>query len=460
MPIRRLMSSALFCAALTAGAAEPPSEAADAAASDLPPDAPSVGAAPAAPMADIDAQIEVAKHEVQTGEYQDAEAQLTQTIAEIEHRTWRFDRSLADPLTLLGDALFGQGKYDEALPAYEHARHVIRVNDGLHAAAQVEVVYREAAALAAMGETAKANAREEYAYETLFRTYDRYDEAIVPGIMHLAAWYEQTSNVFAARNLYEYAVLIETRAHGATSPSLIAPLQGLARTYKQERYPANRSPNADDPFGPTAPGGFPAVTNPTITVNRFGLGEQALVQIVRITEANPQASPVDLAVAELNLADWYLLFDQDSRAVTLYVHARQTMRTKAGLTDDQVAAYFKPPQAIWLPIAEPLAPSVRTNPTEGYVEVSYTLTEHGECTDLKTIDSKPAGLMDIKVRRGLRVARFRPQFNGDMPVAAPNMIYRHTFTYYPRAPEQGSHTQMPAQNTDEEEDGTEPDKGA
>ena len=40
-------------------------------------------------------------------------------------------------------------------------------------------------------------------------------------------------------------------------------------------------------------------------------------------------------------------------------------------------------------------------------------------------------MMDIKVRRGLRVARFRPRFEGDNPVAAPDQIYRHTFTYYP-----------------------------
>jgi TonB family protein len=455
------MSSALFCAALTAGAAEPPSDAANTTASAEPATAPGAGA-PASAMAEIDAQIDVAKHQVQTGEYQDAEAQLTATIAEIERRTWRYDRALAQPLTLLGDALYGQGKFDQALPTYEQARHVIRVNDGLHAAAQIEVVYREAATLAAMGETAKANAREEYAYETLFRTYDRYDEAIVPGIMHLATWYEQTGNVFAARNLYDYAVLVESRAHGDNSPTLIPPLQGLARTYREERYPPNRSPEAEDPFGPTAPGGFPTVANPTPTVNRFGLGEQALVRIVRITAANPQASPVDLAVAELNLADWYLLFDQDARATTLYVHARQIMRTQAGLTENQIAAYFVPPQAIWLPIAEPLAPSVRANPTEGFVEVSYTLTEHGECIDLKTIDSSPAGLMDTKVRRGLRVARFRPQFNGDTPVAAPNMIYRHTFTYYPSTPPAapGSHTQTPAQKTDAETDEAETDKGA
>jgi tetratricopeptide (TPR) repeat protein len=474
MPIRRLMSSALFFATLAASAAEAPSNTVDgpsaSVAAEAPSDAvgaepsasvgvaPGVDALPAPAMADIDAQIETAKHQIQTAEYQDAETQLKASIAEIEHRTWRYDRALAQPLVLLGDALSAQGKFSEALPAYEQARHVIRVNDGLHTPAQIETVYRESATLAAMGEMVKANAREEYAFETLVRAYDRYDEALVPGIMHLAQWYEKTLNVFAARNLYDYAVVIETRAHGDNSPTLIAPLEGQARTYREERYPSYHSAEGEDPFGPAAPGGYPTFTNQTITVNRFADGEKALAQVVRITASDPNASPLDLAVAELNLADWHLLFDHDQYATRLYVHARQVMRTKAGLTDDQIAAYFKPPQAIWLPIAEPMAPAVRSNPTEGYVEVSYTLTQRGECTDLKTVDSKPAGMMDTKVRRGLLVARFRPQFDGDTPVAAPNMIYRHTFTYYPheKAP---LHKQAAGHDSDAEEDDGKSDNG-
>jgi hypothetical protein len=43
-------------------------------------------------------------------------------------------------------------------------------------------------------------------------------------------------------------------------------------------------------------------------------------------------------------------------------------------------------------------------------------------------------MMDFKVRRGMRVARFRPRLDGDTPVASPNQVYRHTFTYYPSYP--------------------------
>jgi hypothetical protein len=295
----------------------------------------------------------------------------------------------------------------------------------------------------------------------LFRNHDKYDEALVPGVLRLAAWYEQTLNMFAARQLYEYAALIETRAHGEMDPSLIPPLQGLARTYREERFPAYRVPRTEDTLGMSGPGGFPANDRP-ITINRFGDGEQALVRIVRITQANPNAAPLDVALAELDLADWYLLFDNDERATTIYVHARQMMRSQGGLDDDQVAAYFTPPKPLWLPIPEnPPAPEVRANPTQGHVEVSYTLTARGECIDLHTVASQPEGLMDMKVRRGLRVARFRPQFAGDVPVDVTNLVYRHTFTYYPR-PEtpQPEQPRDPGKAPDEEQADAATNQGA
>jgi hypothetical protein len=79
-------------------------------------------------------------------------------------------------------------QFEEALPVYE-ARHVIRVTT-TYTHRQIDTVYRESATLAAMGDIVKANAREEYAYETLARATIG-TTALVPGIMHLAEWYEK-----------------------------------------------------------------------------------------------------------------------------------------------------------------------------------------------------------------------------------------------------------------------------
>jgi len=385
-------------------------------------------------------------------EYADAESQLQVIVTDLEHQTSRYDPSLVTPYTLLGDALNGEGKYKEALRAYEQAQHIARVTEGLHTPTQVDLIYREAATLEAEGQVDKANDRMEYAYDTLTRAYGPFSPSILPGLYKLAAWYEHSSNIFAARGLYERAVQIVARTSSELDPAMVPALRGLAATYRDERFPPN------EPYDPRqaqnqallGSSAMPSVGEPPgIVVNRFGPGEAALIQVVKITQANPDAKPMDLVIAELDLGDWYLLFDKANRATPVYVHARQLMRTKAELSDEQIEAYFKP-TVLYRPIPDgPPAPppALRTNPTEGHVEVSFTVNDDGGIGDLKTVSSEPDGMMDIKVRRGMRAARYRPRFAGDIPIAAANQVYRHTFVYYPQ-------NQTPEAKAGQKSDGT------
>jgi tetratricopeptide (TPR) repeat protein len=386
------------------------------------------------PGEDVGNRIAVAAHELDQKEYADAEQLLNGIVAELERTTSRYDPSLVHPLTMLGDALSGEAKYKEALRQYEQARHITRITNGLHTIDQIDLVYREANTLASMGKIERANDKQEYAYETLLRKYGPFSPSLIPGLYHLAAWYDRTSNIFAARGLYERAVDILARANGETDPSLIPALRGLANTYREERFPPWQLPEDKQPGVPLQYDLYESQGVAPVVVNRFGPGEVALLQIVKITAADPNAKPFDVALAELDLADWYLLFDKQARAVPVYVHARQIMRERVAMTDEQIAAYFGQPTVLYRPIPEnPPAPPepLRSNPTQGHIEVGYTVTEQGEVGDLKTLASEPEGLMDTKVRRGLRVSRFRPRFEGDNPVASPNQVYRQTFTYYP-----------------------------
>ena len=399
------------------------------------------GAAPTsavvAPNADMGNRITHAIMLLNSHEYADAESQLQTIVSDLEHETSRYDPSLVTPYTLLGDALKGEGKYKEALRAYEQGQHIARVTEGLHTPTQVDLVYREAETLVAEGQVDKANDRQEYAYETLVRAYGPFSPSILPGLYKLAAWYERSSNIFLARGLYERAVQIIARTSSELDPAMVPALRGLATTYRDERFPPNEpyDPRQQQNQALLGSSAMPTVGDmPAIVVNRFGPGEAALIQVVKITQANPAAKPMDLVAAELDLGDWYLLFDKANRATPVYVHARQLMRTKAELTDEQIEAYFKP-TVLYRPIPDgPPAPppALRSNPTEGHVEVSFTVNDDGSIGDLKTVSSEPDGMMDIKVRRGMRAARYRPRFAGDVPIAVPNQIYRHTFVYYPQ----------------------------
>ncbi len=406
----------------------------------------------AQPIDPIQDRINVASHQIDTREYVEAKSQLDAIIAEVEQQRSRYDPSLIVPLTLLGDALSGQQKYEQALAAYAQAGHITRITEGLHSTQQVDIVHREADAYASMGQVDKANDRQEYAYEIQVREYGQFGPALVPGLFHLAAWYDRTFNLFAARNLYERAVQILSRANGENDPSLIPALRGLAKTYRDERFPPYRVAEPQDGFSVSGDTVSPVLAGGAVVVNRFGNGETALVFVVKITESDPNAKPIDIALAELELADWYLLFDKPARAIPVYVHARQLMRERAAMSEEEIAAYFGRPTPLYLPVpANPQAPPLasRGDPTPGFVEIGYSVDDEGTVGSLKTIASMPEGLMDIKVRRGVALARFRPRFDGDIPVAAPNQNYRHTFIYYPRlgpADDQDRSTAKPARS--------------
>ena len=442
------ISVALAAMPLYAIAAEAPAETAAPPAADEPhaidnliPSEAAPSAAAVQPSPATDDRIGLAAHQLEMKEYADATRLLTDIVADQERRTSRYDASLVVPLTMLGDALSGETKYAEALRSYEQAQHIARVEGGLHTTQQVDIVYKEANTLASMGKIDKANDRQEYAYETLEREYGPFNPELVPGLFHLAAWYDRTANIFAARGLYERAVQIIERTDGENEPKLVPALRGVANTYREERFPPYQVTEEREPVGAVGGTGLIQPGQQGMIVNRFGPGEQALVQIVKILSADPNAKPIDIAQAELDLADWYLLFDKQTRALPVYVHARQIMHERAALTEEQVASYFGQPVVLYRPIPgnppQP-PPALRTNPTEGHVELSYTVTPLGEVADLKTLSSEPEGMMDVKVRRGMRVARFRPRFEGDNPVASPNQVYRHSFIYYPHAEQTGT----------------------
>jgi tetratricopeptide (TPR) repeat protein len=395
-----------------------------------------------------------ATSQIDAREFAAAATVLENGIGALEREGSRYDPRLAAPLILLGDAYFGQGDYARAKETYESAIHVERVNDGLHTPKQVEAVYKEADAMAALGDYEGASGRHEYAFELLERAYGPTSEQIVPGLYRLADWYVRNYNIYGARPLYQRARDNLERARGANSPDLVDPLRRLAETYRLERCPPyGLSERREEVFQVTSTGttASSVTSGPQIVVNRFSDGERALQEVVALVEADPDATPVDRALAVLDLADWNLFFEKYERAATLYAYVDDLLRTKAGLDDAEIAQYFGTPVPICLRLPDgPRPPPVdlRQNPTEGHIELTYVVNTRGSVADLATVSSEPEGMMDLSVRKAFRAATFRPVIDHGKPVASPPQSYRHSFVYYPRATPEGTKDAAKAEDAD------------
>ena len=382
--------------------------------------------------ADPLAQIE---QQITAREYDEAVRWLKGHVAVLDSGSHRFDGALVRPLTLLGDAHAGKGQYDIALEHYQRAFHLSRVNDGLNSPNQVQIVYREAAVLKALGEYRMANDREEYAYQVLTRAHGPMDEELLGGVYHLAKWYEQTGNVFAARSLYQHGVAILQANGKLESPEAITAFSGLASSYRMERFPVYYVADTGPQSGSMSSAGG---MEQALSVNNFPAGEAALQHIIRIHQIQEPLDQRALAQAVLDLADWYMLFDKTQRSVPLYAHAWELLEEIEGF---DVVSYFAQPQLLYFP--EPgtprsVAASQRGEQTTGYVEIAFDVTDTGYVKNLKTVASEPDGLMDFRVRKSLRVARYRPMLVDGVPLAKETHTYRHEFPYYQDRQEEDS----------------------
>ena len=260
-----------------------------------------------------DPAIASVRAQIAAQEYDESIRWLDQHIELLERVSHRYDPELIEPLVLRGDAYAGKGEHDKALDQYQRATHLSRVNDGLNAASQVPIVYREAASFKAMQDFEQANDREEYAYHVLTRAHGAYDPEVLPGVYHLAAWYTQTNNVFSARAMYEHALNILTATGSAQSDVALPAYRGIANSYRLERFPPYYVSGSSDNTAMRSQ--FEPEYVDTVSINNFPAAEQALQEIIAIYRASPEKYSTQAQVeAILDLADWYLLWDKYSRA--------------------------------------------------------------------------------------------------------------------------------------------------
>ncbi len=385
-------------------------------------------------LGDAVSPLDAVAVDIENAEYAKAEAFLAPYLRAVEAARHRYHPDLVRPLLLLGDARLGQGDYPGALESYSQAVQVSRVSDGLFTPDQVEAVYGQSEALQRLGDGKAATRREEYAYEVLARAYGTQDEAMLPGVFRLARWHKDAYNVFAARALYQQALKIHEANGKAGTPQAIPALQGLAETYRMERFPPfyvdDREAGAL--IAARSGGRFTNYEMP-LQINSFPVAEQALQEVIRIRQEDADTGPTPVSEAILDLADWHLMWERFRKAHTLYEHVYERFE-KVGSVD--AAAYFAEP--VLLHFAAPKAPrpppaGEREEQALGFVEVQFEVSANGSVRDMKVVASEPEGLMDFPVRRSLRSARYRPAMVDGKAAPYAGETYRHAFNYFPRS---------------------------
>lgn len=390
------------------------------------------------PGPDSQQAVEDAAARVELSEYLEAINLVEAAIEAIEQRTNRYDLSLVRPLIVLGDALAGVGDTEGAFGAYDRALHLARVNRGLHHPSQVPIVYREARLLAKLHDLKAANTRHEYAYTLLLRSHGGDSPELLPGLFALADWYMSNYNIFSARALYEHATGVAAKHLPTDHPARIRALRSVAATYRSERFPPFYTRRRDEQastLGSYAGFQYRPTNNPS--VNSFAKGERALIEVINIVQERDGGVGEDVAKAMLELADWFIMFEKHSRATSLYRRVWELLQPKPDLR----ARMFAKPTPLYLALPnDPSKPdrADENDALKGVIELSVDIDPRGFVSHIDTLRSEPKDLMDFKVRRALKRARYRPAFDGQQPLATEDVRIKHSFVYYSAAHGVGS----------------------
>ena len=370
--------------------------------------------------------------QIEVGETSEAESFLKEKIETIERTEHPTHPKLIAPLTLLGDTKSAQGELKEALLFYGRAIFVVRVNNGLFAFNQLEIIYKEAESYKRLGDIENTQKREEYAYEVLQRSYPIDDSRRIPGLLRLAQFYDDNYRYLASRVFYRKALLVLIANGRETEIEAIPMHYGIASSYLMERFPPLYVSDARDS---RSIGVVPGLDDADLalqylSVNNFPEGERALQSAVNIaTDQIPQDASL-VRETTMRLADWHLMWDRPQKANTLFSSVYEDMQS-SGLRPQDT---FGEPTLIYFP--EPKQPSPppakqRLTQDKGFVELGFMVKQNGRISRMQTLKTQPEKMMEFQVRRSMREAVFRPAFvDGRVAQSHPH-TYTYEFDYFP-----------------------------
>ena len=385
-----------------------------------------VGVANAAPseqrVVDGSAELADMRTQLEVLEFADVADKAQRMVDVIEERSDRYDMALVEPLTLLGDARMGMDDPTAALAAYDRAKHITRIGDGVQSLNQLDLLYREAAALDASGDRRGANERHELAYSLRKRSLASDDLEMLPGIYDLIAWYRHHYKFRASQILYEAAFDIVREHYEPDDPELIGLLRGYVDTFRQRRFGAREAGRGG--FFAWPPGA--SRDPPWYQIRSYIRGKKALREVLELIEAKPDVTDTELADAVLELADWHLLYGEYGISMRYYRRVWALLQSD----NEALAAVFANPTPLYVPLPDKRTKQVADGADpDGVVILALTITHRGDVVGRKTLRAEPSDVMEFKVRKAAKRAVYRPAFTDADPVRWNGLELEYRYEY-------------------------------
>lgn len=351
--------------------------------------------------------------EDEAGELVRFEQALDQAITE----SGPYSPALAETYQGFGRHLQQRGRHADALAMLRKAQHLERVNHGIHGAGQIPVLRAMIASYKTTGQFEAASSTYDQMLWISGKGLEPRDPTRLTLLREAARWHlsahlldadeQRLPHLQAAHQLLRDAGALAEQL-GADLATRVELLRDTAvGQFYLLRYQSARR------FDPAVPAGYrlapgEAVAVPALTTN-FSAGRQLHEAALAGLGADPQASPLLVRRARVELGDWYLLFDYGDEALEQY----RAALAAPGVDGEDPFGSLTP-----LPAARGSAASAVV------ARIRVDVSERGRPDNIELLDDTASIGAEQRQRilRAVRDARFRPALAAGEPVATRGAI--------------------------------------
>lgn len=286
---------------------------------------------------------------------QDLELQrIRETLANLELSSSRLDRRMLEPLGQFGQQLMDAGRFDEAHQVLDQAVQIVRVSEGLYSQNQFPYLLSRIENYGNQGDWAHASDLIEHLEWLLRRGENFINVELMDSILRLVdihLWgvandspFLQSSHFRGARRLNELAIRAAIRAWGPTDTRLPEIF------YKQvvQEYLQAVAVEAGGKTGIAlrtfSEGGY-ARTRRETRISYYYFGLRNLNGIRQIYSNQQEPDLVGMAMAEMYIADWQVLFGNPDAAAQAYARSYELLRA-AGIAAGAINRFHAHPKMI------------------------------------------------------------------------------------------------------------------
>jgi tetratricopeptide (TPR) repeat protein len=350
-----------------------------------------------------------------TSQYDAAQQNFESSIEIIEDIEDRLNGELINPLKGLGAAQLANGRPDLASATFSRAVHVSHVNDGPHNLNQVAILESLTETNMRLGSTEDARVNQDMIYALNERAFAANSLGMVPSLVRRAEWQRRAGFINDQRVTLRRTIRIIELNASTTDLRLIEPLMLLGNSFFYVDISSAGSPH------------------PTVMVS----GEVYFKRALRIASENPAADWQIIAETSLALGDYYMYQHNEQRASRVYKvswlalsDGNDQLAYRAEQLEQVVTLRQNPIQRyISVPTQDATGQDVPL--LQGNITIAYEVSRRGEATNLKIVESQPAGFSDMVrlVQREMRSRVYRPRFVEAEAVTTDGQVLIHRFYY-------------------------------